>query len=116
MTRGVVALLSVGLLIAWSVGLVYQAPHWLLWSDFGLAAIALGGLVAAGSPTLEGVATWPFVSFGLLGAWLFALATAAPAWLTWLNFAFGGAFLIVTVVSMLPKVDPSHFSRHGHQH
>lgn len=113
MSRGVAALLGTGLVMAWILGLIFDAPAWLVWCDVGLALVALGGLASAGSPGLEGAATWPFVTLGLGAVWLFALATGAPAWLTWLNFVFGCGFLIVTVTLLVPRIDPVHLPHRG---
>ena len=45
-----------------------------------------------------GIGTWPLVAMVLLAAWLFGLAANATRWLTWLSFAFGCAFLILSVM------------------
>jgi hypothetical protein len=115
MSRGLAALFGVGLATAWIFGLIYDVPRWLVWSDAGLAFVALGGLASAGSPGLEGAATWPFVALGLLAVWMFGLATHTTAWATWLNFGFGCGFAGITVTLMLPRIDPAHLARrHGH--
>jgi hypothetical protein len=115
MSRALAALFGVGLVTAWIFGLIYDVPRWIVWSDAGLAFVTLGALASAGSPGLEGVATWPFVALGLLAVWMFGLATHATAWATWLNFGFGCGFLAITITLMLPRIDPVHLARrHGH--
>lgn len=113
MSRVFAALLGIGLAVIWIFGLIHGATRWLVWVDAGLVFITIAGLAAAGSTRLEGVTTWPFVTLGLFAAWLFALGTRAPTWLTWLNFGFGCVFLTITATLMLPKVDPVHV-HHGH--
>jgi hypothetical protein len=98
---GTAALLGVGLAIAWMFGLGYHATSWLNWTLCGSAVVALGGLGPASATEMSGVGTWPLVAMVLLAAWLFGLATNATAWLTWLSFAFGSAFLVLTLAFTL---------------
>ena len=53
----------------------------------------------------------------LLAAWLFGLAANATPWLAWLSFAFGCAFLILSVAFTLASsnLGPLHH-RHRHLH
>lgn len=116
MSRALAAFFGVGLATAFIFGLIYDVPRWMVWSDAGLAFVAFGGLAAAGSPGLEGAATWPFVTLGLLAIWVFGLGTHATAWASWLNFAFGLGFLAITITLMVPRFDPMHLHpahRHG---
>jgi hypothetical protein len=95
---GVAALLGSGLALTWMFGLGYHATSWLNWTVCASAIVALAGLGPAAATEMFGIGTWPLVAMVLLAAWLFGLATNATRWLTWLSFAFGCAFLILSVM------------------
>ena len=94
---GVVALLGSVLAVIWMFAIGYHATAWLSWTVLACAAVALAGLGPAAAADMPGVGTWPLVGVVLLSAWLFALAVGATPWLAWLSFAFGLAFVIVSV-------------------
>lgn len=93
---GVAALLGAGLAVTWMFGLWHHATGWLNWTICASAILALGGLGPTAASEMFGIGTWPVISSVLLAVWLFGLATNATRWLTWLSFAFGCAFLILT--------------------
>ena len=94
---GVAALLGSGLVIVWMFAIGYSATSWLTWTVLACAAVALAGIGPASTPELLGVGTWPVAGAVLLSAWLFAMASGATRWLSWLSFAFGLAFVILSV-------------------
>jgi hypothetical protein len=91
------ALLGSGLAVIWMFAVGYHATAWLSWTVLGCAVVALAGLGPSAMAEMPGVGTWPLVGVVLLAAWLFALAVGATPWLAWLSFAFGLAFVIVSV-------------------
>jgi FtsH-binding integral membrane protein len=94
---GAAALLGSGLALTWMFGLGYHATSWLNWTVCASAVVALAGLGPAATSEMSGIGTWPLVAMVLLAGWLFGLAANATRWLTWLSFAFGCAFLILSV-------------------
>lgn len=87
--------LAVGLGILWVVGMAEGAVSWLVWLDFvaALAAMAVPLLPERGGASLKAP---PFVlAFGVGLLWVFALATGVRSSLTWWNFAFAVAFLVL---------------------
>ncbi|HEY6476306.1 MAG TPA: hypothetical protein VI456_06960 [Polyangia bacterium] len=98
---GVAALLGIGLALTWTFGLWNHATSWLNWTVCGSAIVALAGLGPAAATEMSGIGTWPLLGMVLLAAWLFGLAANATRWLTWLSFAFGCGFLILTVAFTL---------------
>ncbi|HEY4393048.1 MAG TPA: hypothetical protein VGP64_03255 [Polyangia bacterium] len=93
---GVAALLGAGLALTWMFGLGYHATGWLNWAICASAVVALAGLGPAAASEMFGIGTWPLIAMVLLAVWLFGLATNATRWLTWLSFAFGCAFLVLS--------------------
>ena len=113
---GVAALLGAGLAVTWMFGLWYHATGWLNWAVCAAAIVALAGLGPAAASEMFGIGTWPLISMVLLSVWLFGLATNATRWLTWLSFAFGCAFLLLTAgfTSAMSHFGPLHSRRHLH--
>lgn len=92
--RPVIALLGAGLVALGIVELSYVT--WLAWLNIALGAFTFLEAMFAhrgGRAVSTGVQT--FVGFAGLALWIIALATGAPAWAAWLNFAFGVAVLLV---------------------
>jgi len=116
--RGVAAVLGLVLLAAWAYGWARGASSWLLWSTLGAAVVAFAGLGPASTADAPGFGTWPFVGVALIATWLFSLAAGATAWLAWVNFAVGCAFLLLTVSLIGAQTDTyQHFrQRHGWAH
>ena len=87
--------LAVGLGILWVVGLSQGAAPWLVWLDFIAALIALAApLLPEQNGTI--MKAPPFaLAVGVGALWLGALATGVRSWLTWWNFAFAIAFLVL---------------------
>ncbi len=115
---GVAALLGSGLAVLWMFAIGYHATSWLTWTVLGCAAVALAGLGPATTTELLGIGTWPFVGVVLISAWLFAMATGATGWLTWLSLAFGLGFVILsiafTAASSTVGLLPHRLHRHHH--
>jgi hypothetical protein len=113
---GAAALLGVGLAVTWGFGLWHHATGWLNWSICAAAFVALAGLGPTAASEMFGIGTWPLISMVLLATWLFGLATNATRWLTWLSFAFGCAFLILSGAFTLASshLGPLHRRRHLH--
>jgi hypothetical protein len=114
---GLAALLGSGLAIVWMFAIGYHAAGWLSWTVLGCGVIALAGLGPAAMVEMPGVGTWPLVGVVLLAAWLFALAVGATPWLAWLSFAFGLAFVILSVAFTAASSNLAmvHHRRHLHQ-
>src|SRR5690349_21661009 len=102
MVRGWSIALGVGLVILGLAGLSGPFGSWMAWLDF---VAALGSFVIAASimPTdLETArASSPLIlSLGLFVMWIVGLVTAsAVGWLSWWNFAFACAYLILGLVA-----------------
>jgi hypothetical protein len=113
---GVAALLGAGLAVTWMFGLWHHATGWLNWTVCAAAFVALAGLGPAASSEMFGIGTWPLVSMVLLAVWLFGLATDATRWLTWLSFAFGCAFLVLSAAftTASSHLSPIRHRRHLH--
>jgi hypothetical protein len=111
---GVAALLGVGLAVTWGFGLWHHATGWLNWAICASAFVALAGLGPAAASEMFGVGTWPLISMVLLAMWLFGLAANATRWLTWLSFAFGCAFLILSAAFTATSGHLLHRRRHLH--
>ena len=112
---GLVALLGSGLAVVWMFAIGYHATAWLSWTVLGCAVVALAGLGPAAMAEMPGVGTWPLVGVVLLSAWLFALAVGATAWLAWSSFAFGLAFVTVSVAFTAASSNLALF-HHRHLH
>jgi thiol:disulfide interchange protein len=99
MVRGWSIALGVGLILLWIAGLSAPSPGWLAWLDglAGLFAFIIAGMnfplvkrsVRTGGPIALAV--------GLFVMWVAGMATGAPTWLAWWNFAFACAFLLVGI-------------------
>ena len=113
---GVAALLGAGLAVTWMFGLGHHATGWLNWTICASAIVALAGLGPAATSEMFGIGTWPVIAMVLLATWLFGLATNATRWLTWLSFAFGWAFLILSAAftTEIARHGPLHRHRHLH--
>jgi hypothetical protein len=103
--RGVAALLGLALAVAWMFGWGYGASGWMVWTDFAAAVVIFAGLGPAAMDDEPGVATWPLVGLVLMAVWMFGLAVGATAWLTWLSFGLGCAFLLLTIGFTLASGD-----------
>ncbi|HVV16362.1 MAG TPA: hypothetical protein VHH90_04090 [Polyangia bacterium] len=111
---GAAALLAVVLVTAWMFAVGYNQSNWLSWVDLGIGIVVLGGLGTTTSTDMQGTATWPMAGFVLIGAWLFALAAGSPHWLTWLTFAIGLAFVLLTFGWLIVSAEgPSWHRRHA---
>src|SRR5689334_16117282 len=102
MVRGISAILGVGLVILWLMGISTSGvAGWLSWLD---GAAAIWAFVIAGSATTEEIGEQrsgsPIaLSMGLFALWIIALATGTIAWMTWWTFAFACAFLALGIVA-----------------
>ena len=114
--QGAAALLATGLAVAWMFAVGYHATSWLGWTNLAAAIVAFGSLGTIRTTELQGFATWPLVSLVLFAGWLFGLATSATAWLTWISFAGGCGFLLLTIGFLLAytRGPMFHHTHHGH--
>jgi asparagine N-glycosylation enzyme membrane subunit Stt3 len=110
----VAALLAAALVTAWMFAVGYNESGWLSWLDLAAGIVVLGGLATTRNRELQGTATWPLAGVLLLALWLFALATGAPRWLTWLNFAVGCGFVVTTVGWLIASGEHAGPRRHAH--
>ncbi|HTB57323.1 MAG TPA: hypothetical protein VLC06_05590 [Polyangia bacterium] len=110
---GVAALLGSSLAVVWMFAIGYGATSWLSWTVLGCAAVALAGLGPAATAEMPGIGTWPLVGLVLIAAWLFAMAGSATRWLAWLSLAFGCAFVVLSVASMVAGSQIDLIDRHG---
>jgi hypothetical protein len=96
--------IGLGLALFWWIGLSLNANATLLWFDAVAAVIAfaIGGLVddTAGEPNPANALGPAVLGIGLLAVWIAGLSISAPAWVSWLNFAFGVACLAVAVMAL----------------
>jgi hypothetical protein len=113
---GVAALLALTLVTAWMFAVGYGEASWLAWVNLAVGVVVLGGVASATTYEQQGTATWPMAAFVLLGMWLFALAAGSPGWLTWLTFAVGLGFILLTGVWLLASAEGPEFGRHRHAH
>ena len=103
MVRRASFLIGLGLALFWWIGLSLNANATLLWFDAvgAVVAFAIGGLV---DDTFESSSAHAFgpalLGLGLAAVWIIGLATGAPAWVTWLNFAFAVASIAVAVAAL----------------
>lgn len=111
---GIAALLAVTLVTAWMFAVGYNQTNWLAWFDLSVGIIVLGGLGTAATFDMQGTATWPMAGFVLMGLWLFALAAGSPAWLTWLTFAVGCGYLLLTAGWLIGTAEGPRLHRHAH--
>lgn len=112
---GAAALFAVVLVTAWMFAVGYNESSWLSWVDLSIGIIVLGGLGTTTSYDMQGTATWPMAGFVLIGSWLFALAAGSPHWLTWLTFAVGLAFVLLTFGWLIAAAEgPAWHRRHAH--
>ncbi len=88
--KPVVAALGIGILILGVFGLAHEA--WLGWLEVVVGVLALAGSTAR-LPESE---AYTAVALGIVTMilWVFALAAGVAAWLTWLTFLFGVAFVL----------------------
>jgi hypothetical protein len=95
MRRAIALGLAVGLFVLSFAGLVLQVPIWFSWLD-GIAALAAcGGAVAFGASPRAGTAIWGALALGLIVLWLVGLRTVGAGLMSWGNFAFACAFLLL---------------------
>ncbi|SRR5579885_3244019 len=111
---GIAALLAVALLTAWMFAVGYNQSNWLAWFDLSIGIVVLGGLGSVASFDMQGTATWPMAGFVLIGLWLFALAAGSPRWLTWLTFAVGCGYLLLTAGWLVGTAEGPGRHRHAH--
>ena len=114
--QGAAALLATGLAVAWMFGVGYHATSWLGWTVVAAAIVAYGSLGTIRTTEVQGFATWPLVSLVLFAGWLFGLATSATAWLTWIAFAGGCGFLLLTMGFLIGTAHMPPLHRHGLRH
>src|SRR5688572_22661223 len=98
-------LIGLGLALFWWIGLSLNASATLLWFDAVAAVIAfaIGGLVddtVGGEPNPANALGPALLGLGLTALWIAGLATGAPAWVSWPNFAFAVACLAVAVMAL----------------
>jgi hypothetical protein len=93
--------LGLGLVVLWIMGLNQGATQWLTWMVglSGLVSFVVAALLPAGQGEPSS-ATPGVIGLALLGLWLFGLGLHATAWLSWLAFVFGCAYLIVATLSV----------------
>jgi hypothetical protein len=91
--------------LAWSLGLAYRAPSWLIWVDGGAAVVGLVGVALLFTPEVTGLATWPLLVMALFAAGLFGLGSRTP-WLAWINFALAFGYLGLTAWAVLRPARP----------
>lgn len=97
MLRRISAVLGIGLVILWIVGLGSpEAERWLVWLDGAAALCAFGiaGMAPEVSTRASRVGSTFALSAGLYALWIIGLATDATRWMCWWNFAFACAFLL----------------------
>ena len=111
---GVAAVLALVLITAWMFAVGYNQSSWLSWVNLAVGVMVLGGLGTTTSYELQGAVTWPMAGFVLLGMWLFAMAAGSPRWLTWLTFAIGCAFVLLTGGWLVGAAERPRVSRHAH--
>ncbi len=111
---GVAALLGSGLFTLWIFALLYGHSGWLSWTVLACAIVALAGIGPAAASEMFGIGTWPFVGAVLLAAWLFGLAENTTPWLTWLSFAFGCAFVGLSIGFTAASSNLNVLHRHRH--
>ena len=102
MLKKMSTLFGLGLVVLWIAGLgSAEATPWLTWFD-GLAALCAFG-IAAFTPRYATRGTrmgQPIaLAVGLFILWAVGLANGATPWLSWWNFVFGCAFLILGVAA-----------------
>ena len=85
------------------LGLSLNASATLLWFDAvaAVVAFAIGGLVDDSVETNPANALGPaLLGLGLAVLWIVGLASGAPAWATWPNFAFAVACIALAVMAL----------------
>lgn len=107
-------LLGVALVTAWMFAVGYNQASWLAWFDLSVGIVVLSGLGSTTSEEMQGTATWPMAGFLLIGLWLFALAAGSPRWLTWLTFAIGLGYLLLTAGWLVGSAEGARTHRHAH--
>lgn len=111
---GIAALLAIALVTAWMFAVGYNEASWLAWLDLSVGIVVLGGLGTSANTELQGTATWPLAGFVLVGLWLFAMAAGSPRWLTWLTFAVGCAYVLLTAGWLIGTTERPRRRRHAH--
>jgi ABC-type transport system involved in cytochrome c biogenesis permease subunit len=109
MLKSVSTILGLGLVVLWVAGLSSpDAANWMTWLD-GLAALCAFGIAAYATPyaTRNSRAGMPIVlSVGLFILWLAGQSAGVVPWMSWWNFAFACAFLILGIYSMMERRRP----------
>lgn len=109
MIRRISALLGIGLVVLWLVGLGSPyAARWLVWLD-GVAALCAFGIAGmspqvSNKPSRIGAAV--ILSLGLFALWIIGLISGAAGWLVWWTFAFGCAFMVTALLGAKPESMP----------
>lgn len=100
MVRGISVILGAGLIVLWIVALGQHATVWLTWLALVAGLCGLGIALGAGDNAgrLLGVGAPIALAVGLFVLWIIGLATRADTWLTWWDFAFACAFLLLGLI------------------
>jgi hypothetical protein len=100
MYRGTLAVLGVGLIVLWLVGLGSSSSNWLTWLDgiVGACSLIVAG-VGFGDVRVERAASgWLIgLAISLFILWVVGLVTRTPVWLDWWTFGFACAYLLAGV-------------------
>jgi hypothetical protein len=91
--------LGVGLVILWIAGLANHSTSWMTWLDGLAGLVALAGAATAGRDARGGQWTSAGLTVGLFALWIIGLSAHASRPLSWWNFAFACAFLLVAVTA-----------------
>ena len=96
MVRNGSIVLGIGLVILWIVGLADGQPHWMGWLDLLGAAITflVSGYVGSMSRAVQ-VAEPIALGVGLIVLWVIGLSVGSAAGMSWANFGFGLAFVLL---------------------
>jgi CBS-domain-containing membrane protein len=94
------ASVALGLLLfaMWIQGPSYGLPRWVAWIDGIAAALAFVAAVAAFSREMFSVPLWAIAGVGLVFSSSLAYASHDGAWATWIQLAFGVAFLAMAAI------------------
>jgi hypothetical protein len=91
--------LGVGLVILWIAGLARHSTPWMSWLDGLAGLIAFAGAASAGRDARVGQWASAGLTVGLFALWIIGLSVDASRALSWWNFAFACAFLLLAVTA-----------------